>query len=116
MEIIAFTTNLEHVGDIIDKNLIELAAKKIKNRLRFSEEGFAEIETHARAACWTTCKLALDVFIAGDSRMARQLLEEKVRFRERERAASDKPSRSACAAAGSRASRPARCISTSCAT
>ena len=43
MEIIAYTTNLEHVGDIIDKNLIELAIKKIKNRLRFSEEGFAEI-------------------------------------------------------------------------
>src|SRR5438477_643330 len=32
VEIITFTTNLEHVGDIIDKNLMELAAKKIKNR------------------------------------------------------------------------------------
>jgi phosphate:Na+ symporter len=28
MEIISFTINLEHIGDIIDKNLCELAIKK----------------------------------------------------------------------------------------
>ena len=39
VEILTFTTNLEHVGDIIDKNLMELAAKKIKNRYTFSPEG-----------------------------------------------------------------------------
>ena len=33
MEIISFAINLEHIGDIIDKNLMELAAKKIKRRL-----------------------------------------------------------------------------------
>ena len=43
VEIITFTTNLEHVGDIIDKNLMELAAKKIKNRYTFSPEGLEEI-------------------------------------------------------------------------
>src|SRR5258706_423326 len=37
MEIIAFDINLEHIGDIIDKNLMELAGKKIKNKLKFSE-------------------------------------------------------------------------------
>ena len=36
MEIISFTINLEHIGDIIDKNLSELAAKKIKRKLQFS--------------------------------------------------------------------------------
>ncbi len=30
MEIIAFAINLEHIGDIIDKNLMELAGKKKK--------------------------------------------------------------------------------------
>ena len=39
VEILTFTTNLEHVGDIIDKNLMELAAKKIKNRYTFSRRG-----------------------------------------------------------------------------
>src|SRR5580704_3450605 len=29
IEILTFTTNLEHIGDIVDKNLMELAAKKI---------------------------------------------------------------------------------------
>jgi phosphate:Na+ symporter len=41
MEIISFSINLEHVGDIIDKNLTELAAKKIKRKLQFSDEGAA---------------------------------------------------------------------------
>ena len=36
MEIISFAINLEHIGDIIDKNLSELAAKKIKRKLQFS--------------------------------------------------------------------------------
>ena len=35
MEIISFSINLEHIGDIIDKNLMELAQKKIKRKLAF---------------------------------------------------------------------------------
>jgi phosphate:Na+ symporter len=89
MEIIAFTTNLEHIGDIIDKNLIELATKKIKNRLRFSVEGSRDIhELYAQVL--DNLKLALAVFIGGDVRMARQLLEQKVQFRDREREAADR--------------------------
>ena len=84
MEIIAFTTNLEHVGDIIDKNLMELAVKKIKNRLKFSDEGMREIAAlHGQVL--ENLKLAMAVFIAADVKMARQLLSEKVNFRERER-------------------------------
>ena len=30
VQILTFSTNLEYVGDIIDKNLMELAEKKIK--------------------------------------------------------------------------------------
>jgi phosphate:Na+ symporter len=89
MEIIAFTTNLEHVGDIIDKNLIELATKKIKNRLRFSEEGSRDIFA-LYGQVLDNLKLALAVFIGGDVRMARQLLEQKVRFRDLEREAADR--------------------------
>jgi len=37
------TTNLEHIGDIVDKNLMELATKKIRNRYAFSPEGMAEL-------------------------------------------------------------------------
>src|SRR3546814_3473308 len=44
VEILNFTTNLEHIGDIIDKNLMELASKKIKNHTAFSAEGMAELQ------------------------------------------------------------------------
>jgi len=84
MDIIGFTTNLEHVGDIIDKNLMEMAVKKIKHRLHFSEEGFKEISLlHAEAM--EHLQLAMSVFISGDLAMARKLLEEKIEFRDRER-------------------------------
>src|SRR3546814_8164298 len=39
VDVLTFTTNLEHIGDIIDKNLMELAQKKIRNKLAFSSEG-----------------------------------------------------------------------------
>jgi phosphate:Na+ symporter len=88
IDVLTFTTNLEHIGDIIDKNLMELAAKKIKHNLRFSNEGFAEIaRMHERLL--DNLALALNVFMSGDVRMARQLLGEKIRFRELERSYSD---------------------------
>jgi phosphate:Na+ symporter len=88
MEIIAFAINLEHIGDIIDKNLMELATKKIKNRLSFSDEGGAELEEFHRRVM-ESFKLALSVFISGDLKIARQLVEEKVAIREAERAAAE---------------------------
>lgn len=88
-DIIAFITNLEHVGDIVDKNLIELAEKKIKRKLRFSTEGFTEIcALHGRLL--DNLKLALSVFMTGDEATARRLLEEKVQFRDLERAAAER--------------------------
>jgi phosphate:Na+ symporter len=88
MEIIAFSINLEHIGDIIDKNLMELASKKIKHRLKFSAEGAAELEAFHRGVM-ENLKLALGVFMSGDSTIARQLLREKVQIREAERNASE---------------------------
>lgn len=88
-EILSFTTNLEHIGDIIDKNLMELAAKKMRHRLRFSEEGFAEIRRfHAMVA--DNFKLAVNVFITRDPRLARELLERKVAARDAERLATER--------------------------
>ncbi len=88
MEIIAFAINLEHIGDIIDKNLMELAAKKIRNHLKFSHEGAAELQAFHRRVI-ENLKLALSVFISGDVKIARQLIEEKVTVRQAEREASE---------------------------
>ncbi len=88
MEIISFSINLEHIGDIIDRNLMELAAKKIKRRLKFSPEGEAELRAfHQRVL--DNLKLALGVFMSGDVTIARQLIREKVPVREAERAAAE---------------------------
>jgi phosphate:Na+ symporter len=87
-EIMAFAINLEHIGDIIDKNLMELATKKIKNRLKFSDEGAAELQTFHRRVL-DNLKLALGIFISGDVKIARQLIEEKVAIREAEQLAAE---------------------------
>lgn len=83
MDIIAFTTNLEHVGDIVDKNLMELAAKKIRNQLHFSPEGLEDLkEIHAHLM--ETVRLSLTVFINQELGTARALLARKDQLREME--------------------------------
>src|SRR5579862_8167295 len=76
MEIISFSINLEHVGDIIDKNLMEAAAKKIKRQIVFSKEGTTELESFHQDVC-DTLKLAFSVFMSGDVKIARQLVTQK---------------------------------------
>ena len=62
--LISFIGNLENIGDIIDKNLMELARKKLYQGRRFSEAGWAEIlEFHG---------LVVEEPGAGDRRLRRQ--------------------------------------------
>ena len=88
MEIISFSINLEHVGDIIDKNLMELATKKIKRKIIFSKEGAAELESFHQEVC-NNLKLAFSVFMSGDVKLARQLVTEKATLRATEFAAAE---------------------------
>jgi phosphate:Na+ symporter len=88
MEIVSFAINLEHIGDIIDKNLMELAAKKIKHKYEFSKEGAAELETfHKRIL--ENLKFAFSVFINQDVPTARKLIEEKTQLRVAELGSAD---------------------------
>ena len=89
MEIISFTINLEHIGDIIDKNLSELATKKIKRRFQFSPEGAEELSAfHKRTM--DSLRIAFGVFMSGDVNEARKLLAEKAHLRNTELAATEK--------------------------
>jgi phosphate:Na+ symporter len=88
MEIISFSINLEHVGDIIDKNLMELAAKKIKRKIVFSKEGAAELESFHQEV-FDNLKLAFSVFMSGDVGIARQLITEKATLRATEFSAAE---------------------------
>eukprot|EP01037_Dinobryon_pediforme_P019670 gene19670-20130_t len=88
-EILSFAINLEHVGDIIDKNLMELAAKRIRLQIVFSAEILAEIDNmHARLR--ENLKLALTVFMFADEDAARRLVAEKEGFREFEQTTRDR--------------------------
>ncbi len=89
LEVVQFTTNLEHIGDIIDKGLLRLAAKKQKQALRFSADGWREIEVfHALIA--EQMRRALAVFVSRDTAMARELVAEKDRLRAEEAQASER--------------------------
>jgi len=88
MEIIAFSINLEHIGDIIDKNLMELAQKKIKRKLAFSKQGADELEAFHQEVM-SNLKLAFSVFMSGDVKIARQLIAEKATLRTAELAAAE---------------------------
>jgi phosphate:Na+ symporter len=89
VEILTFTTNLEHVGDIIDKNLMELASKKIKKRYSFSPEGLAELKRfHGQVI--DNMRLALNVFATRDVTLARRLLQVKTTMRAKEFEAADR--------------------------
>ncbi|MEM6901757.1 MAG: Na/Pi cotransporter family protein [Pseudomonadota bacterium] len=84
MEIITFVTNLEHAGDIIDKNLMDLADKKRKKGVDFSPEGISEIESLHMNVC-SSLDLAIGVFTTRDRDLARDLLERKAALRQLER-------------------------------
>ena len=82
-DIIQFTINMEHAGDIIERMLLDVAEKKIQHGLSFSEAGMAEIEDlHTRLLA--NLKLAVAVFLHGDLKTAQHLIAEKVSFRELE--------------------------------
>jgi Na+/phosphate symporter len=68
--------NLEHIGDIIDKNLCELAVKKIKKRYQFSAEGAAELSAfHKRVV--DCLQAAFGVFMTGNVEAAANCFAKK---------------------------------------
>ncbi len=82
-DIISFTINLEQIGDIIERVLIDIEDKKIKRGLQFSEEGVNEItDLHGRLI--DNLRLGMSVFLNSNVRDAQKLLEEKARFRDLE--------------------------------
>ena len=82
--LISFIGNLENIGDIIDKNLMELARKKLYQGRRFSEAGEAElIEFHAVVS--KNLERAIAGFAANDRSLAQEVLDQRPLIRHRER-------------------------------
>lgn len=88
-EILALAINLEHIGDIIDKNLTELAAKRISHQLKLPPSALSDIDNmHARLL--DHLQLAIAVFMFGDAQAGRRLVTEKEQFRDIERSATQR--------------------------
>ena len=84
-DIISFTINMEQIGDIIERVLMDIDDKKIKKGRTFSEAGMNEIsDLHRRLV--NNLRLGMSVFLNGNVRDAQKLLEEKTRFRTLEHA------------------------------
>ncbi len=82
-QILAFTTHLAHAGDVVNKNLMTLASRRLKHGLTFSDEGRVEIgRLLARLAA--NLRTAAAVFLTEDARAARLLASEKAVFRDQE--------------------------------
>jgi phosphate:Na+ symporter len=83
-EILLFSMNMEHAGDVVDQNLLPHLAKRLRRGLNFSKQGQAEL---AQLFDRLTANLqtAAALFMTQDERAARLLADEKVLFRKAER-------------------------------
>ena len=82
--LISVIANLENIGDIIDKNLMELARKRLYQSRRFSEPGWAEIlEFHGLVS--KNLERAIAAFAANDRTLAQDVLDQRPFMRQRER-------------------------------
>jgi phosphate:Na+ symporter len=82
--LLALIGDLENIGDIIDKNLMDIAKKKIYQGLKFSERGRKEIiEFHQMVS--QNFERAVLAFASQDVELAQQVIKEKVVINHRER-------------------------------
>lgn len=85
-EVLIFAHNLELAGDVVEGNMMNLASKRLKRGLAFSEADKAQIgELLARLT--TNLHSAASVMMSDDLRAARLLAAEKEVFRDIEEAA-----------------------------
>ncbi len=71
--------NLEHVGDLIDKNLMELARKKIDFGLHFSSGGEQDIVL-MHGQIYANLQKVLNAFVHGDPEKAKEVLHQLPRI------------------------------------
>ena len=82
-DILTFAHNLEYAGDIVEKNLMGLASKRLKRGLAFAAKDQAEL-TAALNRLTANLHAAASVFMTDDIKAARMLAAEKETFRDLE--------------------------------
>lgn len=79
-EIVSYAINLEHIGDIIEGGMAEIAAKKMRKKLVFSPEGQAEIGNFFQHTL-ENFRMAQATFLSRDVSLAHRLVARKVESR-----------------------------------
>ena len=82
--LLAFASELESIGDIIDKNLVDLAQKKIAMHVDFSKEGGVELDDYFQKVL-ENFEIAISAFASQDKILAEKLLRHKHHINELER-------------------------------
>jgi phosphate:Na+ symporter len=83
-ELLSFVTDLESAADIVEKNILELAEKKNRLKVEFSEVGWTEIkEVHLLVLDLIT--QSLSCFQLNDANLADHVIEAKRSLRRKER-------------------------------
>jgi len=101
-DILSAVINLEHVADILANSFVEFSVRSLKRGKRLSPEE-ADIVAAMHGALFDCLRLALAVFLHGETGDARRLVASKTNFREFEAAAMTLSARSLrAAAAGNR--------------
>ncbi|MEM5453035.1 Na/Pi cotransporter family protein [Paraburkholderia guartelaensis] len=88
-DIMTAVINLEHIGDIIDRNLLEIAQKKIKMQLSFSAEGTEELRM-LHDSVIDSFRRAQALLVSGRTQTAAQLIADKQALRQLERSARER--------------------------
>ncbi len=84
-ELIGACVKLEQVGDIIVRNMLVHVRKKWERGLEFTPEGWRELSSF-HAAVLANARMAFNVLVSRDTATARQLVKEKDRLRDLEKA------------------------------
>jgi phosphate:Na+ symporter len=84
LTILSFINNMENIGDIIDRNLMEKAKEKLYKGVNFSEKGHREIiELHLRIC--ENLDRGIAAFASHDATLARGILDQKPQISQLER-------------------------------
>ncbi len=84
-----YLNELETIGDLIDKNLAELAVKRATQQVRFSNDGWAELEDFY-SKVRENVLIAENAFHSRDPVLAQRLLRHKDRLSEEDRVLRDR--------------------------
>ncbi|RUM22063.1 Na/Pi cotransporter family protein [Rhizobium vallis] len=87
--VIDYAINLEHMGDIIEKGLLEQVTKKISLGLKFSEDGHQELRKLFELTI-DNLRVAQTIFVTRDFNLARQMMEVKVEVRRMEKQSAER--------------------------